>query len=1216
MANKKDFAHLHVHTQYSLLDGATKTDEIFALAGEKGQSAVAITDHGNMYGVLDFVKKAVAYTDPEADFYDFIKEKRPFKVKPIVGCEVYVTKDLTVRATSGGRMPKLNHLVLLAKNKEGYHNLIKLVSIAYTKGMYYKPRIDFNLLKQYSKGIVCLSACLAGTVPQALLQGDIARAKEIALEHKAIFGDDYYIEIQDHGIKEQRQVLPHLISIAKECKIKLVATNDVHYLTKEDSKMQKVLQCISFRKTMTIEELDETSSSFDGEADDTSYFPTREFYLKSRAEMEEVFPELSEALDNTLEIANKCDCYFFEKKPLLPSYVPDSGEEAEAFFRRITYDGLKRKYKEITPAIKERAEKELGIISRMGFVDYFLIVWDFINYAEQNDIPVGPGRGSGVGSIVAYALGITKLCPLKYELIFERFLNPERVSSPDFDIDFCVDRREEVIQYVVEKYGAENVSQIITFGTLASKAAVKDVGRVFNHPYSEVERMTKLFPEMMGKKKLKHILGKELFGTNKKEGKSGENVAVAELKQLYESDDMAKKILDMAMKVEGMPRQTGMHAAGVIICKDPISEHIPLAKTSDDIVTTEFNMIECEELGLLKMDFLGLRTLTDIKKALDIIKQTRGKDIDFYNMEYNDKGVFDLIGEGDTHAVFQLESGGMKKFMRDLKPTLLEDIIAGISLYRPGPMDKIPDYIAGKRDPKRIKYDHKLLQGILDVTYGIMVYQEQVMQIVQVLAGYSMGRADELRRIMGKKNAEKMAKERKVFLYGLPAKKKGEASIPGAVANGVPENVANKIFDDMVSFANYAFNKSHAAAYTYLSYQTAYLKTYYTVEFITAVLNNRISSIDEITNYLTYLKHKNIQVLPPNINRSYTVFSVENGATRIGMGAIKNVGMAIIDEIIKERTKHGDFKDFEDFITRMSYVTLNKKMLESLILAGTFDCFGNTRSQLMQVYAGVLARSQKDKEAKTRGQFSFFDGGLLEQEDVKVKYPVVKEFSLADKLRYEKEVSGVYISGHPLDEYTDFLKKFDHNSLDLKGESESIAVDEDDEVVVERTSLQDGSNVTLGGMLVDVAKKQGKTGKEFMVGKLEDLHGTVDVVCFDPAYRKISKMLEKDKLVTVRGKFSVRDMGNSVRIESVEPFGKSTKSVQSRKICFYLDSSLDKNLVSELQEILFAYEGKNITYIKFVKDNKLVELGIGVSISDTMLTEVSGLLGEGKYKII
>lgn len=1199
-----DFVHLHVHTEYSLLDGATRINDIFQRCDELNMPAVAITDHGNMYGALDFVKAAIHHTDPGADPYEFIAQRRPFKVKPIIGCELYVTENMNVKQSYGGKMPKFNHLILLAKNETGYKNLIKLVSDGYTRGLYYKPRVDFDLISKHAEGIVCLSACLAGELPQACLAGDMALAEKVIDRYNALFGEDYYIEIQDHNIADQKRILPLLVSLARKKGVKIVATNDVHYLNKEDSLMQKVLQCISFRRTLDLEtELKEQQQEVGDTVNEDGYFPTREFYLKSGDEMRDVFPTLPEALKNTLEIADKCECYFFRKEPLNPFYVPEDGSTPEEFIRKLTYDGLKKKYGTVTKEISDRAEYELGVISNMHFVEYFLVVWDYIHWSETHGVPVGPGRGSGVGSIVAYAIGITKVDPLKYNLFFERFLNPERVSNPDFDVDFCVEGRERTVEYVVEKYGRENTAQIVTFGTMASKAAIKDVARVFNMPFDTVNSITKLMPKMMGKNHIGHILG--LLPPLKKD----ENPVVPELKEMYETDPQLKNILDMAMKIEGMPRQTGMHAAGVIICRDPIDEHIPLAKSSEGYVVTQFNMIECEELGLLKMDFLGLRTVTDITKTLEIIKKTRGVDIDFYNnFSYDDQGVFEMVGNGDTHAVFQLESEGMKKFMRELKPSSLEDIIAGISLYRPGPMDKIPEYIYNKKHPDEIKYDHPLCEPILNVTYGIMVYQEQVMKLVQSLGGYSMGRADIVRRIMSKKKAKAMAEEREIFIHGLHTDK---LNIPGAIATGVSEKVANKIFDDMTQFASYAFNKSHACAYGYLSYQTAFLKCYYTVEFFTAILNNRITDMGEITNYLTYLKENGIKVFPPNINKSYCDFTVEDGSVRIGMAAIKNVGYGAIEEIVAEREKNGEFKSFVNFINRMATGQINKKQIESLIYAGTFDCFGQTRSQLIAVYEQMLDRALKDKKTRLSGQFSLFDEEISGVEET-FNYPDIKEYDLFYKLKMEKAVAGVYLTGHPLDEYSRHLKKFEFNTSFLKTSSD----EESDAEQVQNPVIDENTEVTMGGMLVEAGRKLSKRGTEFGLGKLEDLYGTVDVMLTGYKYKKLKPLFVPEEMVTIKGKLRGNENGYTLMADSIEPWNKNEAKAKNKKICFYMSfTKCSQDDFNKLQDILRAYPGDDDSYIKNTDDGKVYSAGIKTSVGNALLLEVYGVVGEGNIKI-
>ena len=1201
-----DFVHLHVHTQYSLLDGATRIEKVFARAEEMGMKAVAITDHGNMYGALEFVKAAVRHTDPKADPFDFLKENRPFKVKPVLGCELYTCEDMTVKTTVNGKAPKLNHLILLAKNETGYKNLVKLVSKGYVDGFYHKPRVDFSLLEQYSEGLICLSACIAGVIPQCLLHGRDDEAQQWTDKFKNLFGDDFYIEIQDHNIRDQKIILPKLVQLARRNNIKIVATNDVHYLNKSDSVVQKMLQCISFQNTMLYDELNaEEDVDLTGEGvTDDGYFPTREFYMKSGDEMAKMFPSFPDALANTVEVADKCSCNFFRKEPLMPRYIPEDGSTPAQYLRKLTYEGLNKKYGNITDEIKERAEYELGIVEKLGFVEYFLIVWDFIHWAESQGIPVGPGRGSGVGSIVAYAIGITKVNPLKYSLIFERFLNPARVSNPDFDIDFCVDRREEVIDYVTRKYGDENVSQIVTFGTLKAKAAVKDVGRVYSHPFSETQKLTKPIPNIMGKLHLEHLLGL-------KKDKDGNDVSNPELREIYGSDLMAKHILDMAMQIEGMPRQTGMHAAGVIICRDKISDHVPLTRTKDGIITTQFNMVECEELGLLKMDFLGLRTLTDIKKAIDLVKQTKGIDIDFYGPDatYDDAGVFELISSGDTHAVFQFESEGMKKFMKDLKPTSLEDIIAGISLYRPGPMQYIDDYVRNKRNPAGIKYDHPLLEPILSVTYGIMVYQEQVMRMVQDLAGYSMGNADNVRRMMSKKKLDAMNKEREVFLHGGTDNKGNK--IDGCIKRGVPEDVGNKIFDDMMHFASYAFNKSHAAAYGYLAYQTAYLKRYHTVEFVTAVLNNRITNIEEIRNYLTYLREKNIKVLPPDINKSHGFFTVENGSVRIGMAAIKNVGMPVIEQIVKERERGGEFKDFVEFVTRMSSITLNKKMLESLIYAGTFDCFGHARSQLIAVYEQVLDRAARDRKVKLSGQMSMFDAFADTTTELnRFEYPKMREYSLSEKLRREKEVASIYLTGHPLEEYAQYLKTFEYNTSMFKPQTDDEAEDDSAENL-------DGRTVVLGGMLVEAGKKFTKDNKELGVGKLEDLYGTVDLAMSGQTLSKMKAYWEKDKLVTVKGRLRINELGASVWVDKIEPWQSGVaQEIRRKKICMYFSfKEKPPEFLDEIQEVLLNYGGEDKTYVKNTDDGKLYPLDIGVECCRPLLAELSGILGADNIKI-
>ncbi len=1181
----KPFAHLHVHTEYSLLDGAVRTDKVFGVCESLGIPAVAMTDHGNMYATIEFMKAAVKYTDKEADFYDFIKERRPFKVKPIIGCEVYMTENMHVKEKGkDGAPPKLNHLILLAKNGVGYANLVKIVSESYVEGMYYKPRVDFDCIKQHAEGLICLSACIAGVIPQAILRKDYETADMWVKRFKELFGDDFYIELQNHNIEAQKIVLTHLIKLAADNGVKTVATNDAHYLRKDDADMQKVLMAIAFHSTL---DLGDDGASMDDSYADGKYFPTREFYLKNYDEMLQALPGMEEALDRTLEIADKIDPYFIVRDKLLPSYTPPDGLTSVEYLRQLTEEGLVRRYGTVTPEVRERADYELSVVERMNFVDYFLIVWDFIHYSETQGIPVGPGRGSGAGSIIAYAIGITKIDPLKYQLIFERFLNPERVSNPDFDVDFCVDRRGEVIDYVVRKYGKPNVSQIATFGTMATKAAIKDVGRVFNMEFGEVNKITKMIPRGSEKLHINQLLGKD------------ENVpGVGELMDLYGSDPAARRILDMAEKIEGMPRQIGMHAAGVIICRDPIADHVPLARTNEDVIVTQYDMIVDEELGLLKMDFLGLTTLTDIKKATDYVKQSTGDEIDFFKIGYEDPEVYKLIGSGDTEAVFQLESGGMKNFMRELKPTNLEEIIAGISLYRPGPMDSIPDYIYNRNHRDKIKYMHPILEPILGVTYGIIIYQEQVMQIAQALAGYSMGGADNIRRMMSKKKEKAMEAERKIFIHG--GKDNKGRVVPGAVAKGVPEKTANDVYDMLIKFAHYGFNKSHAAAYAHLTYQTAYLKKYYPTQFFTAVLNNRITKLDELTHYLSYMKEANIKVLPPNINKSVAEYAVENGCVRIGLGAVKGVGVPIINKIVEERNRNGEYGDFVEFVSRMDdpetgKSLINRKMIESLIYAGAFDCFGKKRSVLIASFGSVMDKAAKEREAKMRGQMSFFD--LAPQIKEEFVYPELDEYPPNYKYKMEKEVAGLYLSGHPLSAYIDKLKQYRYNTSMLDSETDAPSAD---------------TKITIGGMLTSTVNKLTKKGNPMGTAILEDLYGSVELVCFGKTYERLRAHWVKDTVVAVTGTVKQSENGASIIVEDIKPFDEA--DANTKKICCYF-SLKDEDKLAELKEIAAAYPGSDYLYVKNTDDGKLYRFTDKFGIERISLGELCALFGEANVKM-
>ncbi|MBQ9710434.1 MAG: DNA polymerase III subunit alpha, partial [Clostridia bacterium] len=1097
-----DFVHLHVHTEYSLLDGATKIDEVFKIAKGLGQTAVAITDHGNMYGTLYFAEEA-----------------KKAGVQAIIGCEMYMCDDMTKR-TGGRAENEYDHLVLLCKNKKGYKNLIRLDSDAWTSGFYSKPRSDYKHLREHSEGLVCLSACIAGRIPKRLLNGDYEGAKKVALELKDIFGEDFYIEIQDHGMEEEKYVNPLLVKLAREIGVKLVATNDVHYLEKKDSEMQDVMLCINTKKTL----------------DDPNRlkFSSDEFYLKSGDEMLELFPNYPDAIANTLEIAQKCaeeECFDLtpkgdpiRDKSLIPGYVPPNGMTPYDYLRMLGEEGLKKRYKEITPVIRERFEYELGVISKMGFIEYYLIVWDFINYAREHDIPVGAGRGSGVGSIIAYSVGITDVEPLQYALVFERFLNPERVSMPDFDIDFCNERRQEVIEYVRDKYGSDKVAQIVTFGTLASKAAIKDVARVYNVPFADVNKITKL---MDGKSTIAESLG---F----KKNKDGVDVSVRELKELYDDDPVLHKVIDMAMRLEGMPKNTSQHAAGVIICAKPLADNIPLSLNGGDVVT-QFDMKEDEALGLLKMDFLALRTLTDIKKTLNYIKEDFGLDLDFHEIGYENPEAYGLIGEGDTDAVFQLESPGMKKFMRELKPGNLEDIIAGISLYRPGPMDSIPKYIKYKLNPESITYKDPLLEPILKVTYGTLIYQEQVMEVCQKLAGFSLGQSDIVRRAMGKKNVEEMARQKNFFVFGKPAEG-DKPAIEGAIARGVPQAAAEDIFDEMAGFAKYAFNKSHAAAYAVLAYQTAYLKKFYPHEFLAAVLNNRIDKIEETTKYIQYLKEKNIPVLPPDINKSKPYFSVENMCVRIGLAAIKNVGIGAIEALVEERNANGQFTSFENFVSRCAGKLLNKRMLENLILAGAFDCFGIARSRLIAVHEGLLDRVAGIAKQRESNQISLFDEIIKEDNTITVDYPEdIDEYDQKTKLNKEKSVIGIYVSGHPLEGYEEKFKGFFTTDI-----LQYFEEDEDGEKFY--TELRDGEKVTMGGMIQSWSRITTKRGDYMAYIMLEDMYGQIECVLFPKTYERFKNNIKEEEILKISGTLKYEKGSDpKVLVDSIEMFEDYTE---------------------------------------------------------------------------
>ena len=1162
--SEKPFVHLHLHTEYSLLDGATRIDTLFDACKEKNMPAVAITDHGNMYGAYHF--------------YCLAKKKG---IKPIIGCEFYMADDLTVK--SGDVKREFNHLVLIAKNNTGYKNLVKLNSIGFVDGYYYKPRIDFKTLSQHSEGLICLSACIAGQLPRLLRDGMWEEARKLVRQYKELFGEDYYIELQDHGIADEIYVMPKLIKIAEEFGVELVATNDVHYLKESDAEMQDILLCV------------QTGKFFDDPG--RMRFEGTQFYLKDYDEMAEKFSYVPQALENTLKIAEKCNVSI-EKKPLLPPYKPDNSMTPYEFLKDLLEKGLKRRYKEITPEIRQRADYELEVVSKMGFVEYYLIVWDFINYAHEHGIPVGPGRGSGAGSIIAYAIGITQVEPLRYGLIFERFLNPERVSMPDFDIDFCMDRRGEVIDYVIEKYTKPRVAQIVTFGRMKAKNAVKDVCRVLRVPYAEGDKITKLIP-------LNATL-KNAFGLD------GKNEGVPELMEIYKDYSM-KRVIDLAIALEDMPRQTGMHAAGVVICREDLSDNVPLQRSGDDI-TTQYNMKEVEELGLLKMDFLGLRTLTDIDKTIKIVKETTGEEFDFEDCQYDDPNVFELIASGNTDAVFQLESGGMKRVMKDLKPDCLEDIIAGISLYRPGPMQFIPDYIKGKRDPKSVHYAHPMLEPILGVTNGCMVYQEQVMQICRSLAGYSYGQADEVRRAMGKKKMDVMALHRNYFINGK-VNDNGEVEIEGAVRRGVPKETAELLFDQMYAFAQYAFNKSHAAAYAYVSYQTAYCKRYHPVEYLAAVLNNRITNIDDIKKYIAYGKENNIDFLPPDINKSGVSFTVENGKIRFALAAIKNIGSGSMEKIVEERKTHGDFVSLEDFLKRVESQYLNKRLVENLIKSGAFDCFKVSRAQMVSVFEPLMEMVYADKKKKESGQFSMFD--LVENAApavVALPKSNIKEFPNKLKLSYEKEVLGLYVSGNPLDEYREKLKAFTFNTGMV-----TFSEDDDDFESSQKQSDWEGKEVSLAGVLEELKKIATRSGKTMAVGRLEDLHGSIELTFSPWYYEKIIKdKVEQDSVVTVTGKISFRQDKASLLVDKLEVWSEqkmaeTDKNAVSEKLYLKMPFK-DNELYAKLSAVLKEYAG-DIPVILVIDGDRL-GMPYKVRKNNGLIYELSDVLGEDNVRFV
>ena len=1112
------FVHLHIHSEFSLLDGANRIKDLPVRAKELGMKAIALTDHGVMYGAVDFYK-----------------ECKKNDIKPIIGCEVYVAPRSRFEKEAG-RDSGYNHLILLAKNKEGYQNLSKLVSLSFVEGFYYKPRIDLEILEKYSEGLICLSACLAGSLSQALIQDDMQKAEEIALWHKRVFKDDYYIEIQHNGLRQQIMINQKLIQLARKLDIPLVATNDAHYLKKEDSYFHEVLLCIQTGKRMSDE--------------DRMRFETQEFYIKSPEEMADYFSEFPDAIENTVKIAEKCNYDFEFGVTKLPNYdVPEEYATHLDYFKDLCYKGIKKRYGE-NPAeeVMSRLEYEISVIDKMGYVDYFLIVWDYINYAKSVEIPVGPGRGSGAGSIAAYAIGITDIDPLKYGLLFERFLNPERVSMPDFDVDFCYERRGEVIEYVERKYGKDHVSQIITFGTMAARMVIRDVGRVLDYPYSETDKLAKMIPMEV------HITIPKALEQNR------------EFKELYESNPSVKQLIDIAIKLEGLPRQASTHACGIVITKDPVDTYVPLY-VNDGNISTQYTMNLLEELGLLKMDFLGLRTLTVISDTEKLVKQNRGIDVE-YDKEMNDPKVYKLWANGESIGIFQFESQGMTNFMKELKPDCLEDIIAGVSLYRPGPMDQIPRYIKGKQNPGHNVYTHPALEPILNVTYGCMVYQEQVMQIVRELAGYSLGRADLVRRAMGKKKLDVMAKEREYFINGQ-VDENGNVLVPGCVRNGIDKESANKIFDEMAEFAKYAFNKSHAAAYSVVSYRTAYLKTYYPAEFMAATLNSFLGNLDKVPVYIYECKRLNIEILKPDINKSFTKFTVQDNKIRFGLGSIKNVGVSAIETVIAERIKNGEFKSFTDFCERIQSGTVNKKCIECLIKAGCFDSMSQTRATLLASFEKIMDTINNQGRNSLANQVTMFD--IVEPEEtVKYQYTVLKELDERELLSQEKEMLGIYVSGHPLEKLREAISNQTNiTSIQIKDLNEENS-----------GNFKDGQTVKYAGTITGIKKKYTKRNTIMAFVTVEDLYGSAELVVFDSVYSRCDSILIDENVVLVEGRLNIKeDEEARIIVQNIKEFSEndSANNSNGRKTKMIIDiTELTSNQKERLKGAIKFFSGDKV----------------------------------------
>ena len=1147
-----NFTHLHVHTEYSLLDGSNKIKEYVDRVKALGMDSAAITDHGVMYGVIDFYRAA-----------------RAAGINPILGCEVYVAPGSRFDREAGSGDDRYYHLVLLAENNQGYSNLMKIVSKGCVEGFYYKPRVDLSLLEKYHEGIIALSACLAGEVARFLTRGMYEDAKKAALRYQDIFGKgNFFLELQDHGIPEQQNVNQQLLKMHRETGIELVATNDVHYTLAEDAQPHDVLLCLQTGKKLA----DEDRMRYEG----------GQYYVKSPEEMERLFPYAPEALENTHKIAQRCHVEIEFGVTKLPKFDVPEGYTSREYLNELCFRGLEERYQPVTEELKERLNYELSTIRNMGYVDYFLIVWDFIKYARDHDIMVGPGRGSAAGSLVAYTLGITQLDPIRYDLLFERFLNPERVSMPDIDVDFCFERRQEVIDYVRRKYGDDCVVQIVTFGTLAARGVIRDVGRVMDLPYAQVDTIAKMIPQEL------NITIDKALQMN------------PELKKVYEDQKEIHDLIDTAKRLEGLPRHTSMHAAGVVISQKDVSEYVPLSRASDGSIVTQFTMTTLEELGLLKMDFLGLRTLTVIQNAVHLIEQDAGVKLDMQHIDYNDKKVLDSLGTGRSDGVFQLESAGMKNFMKELKPQSLEDVIAGISLYRPGPMDFIPQYIRGKNRPDTIKYDCPQLESILKPTYGCIVYQEQVMQIVRNLAGYTLGRSDLVRRAMSKKKAAVMEKERQNFVYGNE-----EEGVPGCIANGISEQTANKIYDDMIDFAKYAFNKSHAAAYAVVSYQTAFLKYYYPVEFMAALMTSVIEMPTKVAEYIQVCRQMNIKILPPDVNRGAYGFSVDNGAIRYGLSAIKSVGRPVINALVEEREANGEYRSLKDFIERLTG-TVNKRAIENFIKAGALDCLEGNRRQKMLVYGQIVDSIAQEKKNSFAGQMSLFD--LVSDEEKKeyeIRMPDVEEYDKEMILAFEKDVLGIYLSGHPLERYRNIMEKM------ISAKTTDFQPDEESGI----PKVYDGQKVIIGGMITEKTIKYTRNNKVMAFLTVEDLLGTVEIVVFPRDYEKWQAMLNEDARVFVQGRVNAEDdKPSKLILEKVRAFEDMPQELWIQ----FKDKAEYAEKEQELLETLKGYSGVSavVIYLKDVNAMKRLPAGYHARISDSLTGELRKKYGESNVKVV